>query len=142
MRMLSVDAEAASGKAMALFPLRRSMVPKHVRFDKCSLSQVLEALRNERLGRSKRKRGVRRGEVYICHRSRCACRQGQAALPYPRRLYHRRCHCTHPARDGQGFGMAQAHKHAEAGSIRHRRAEASVAAGALAGVPHRPLGIP
>jgi hypothetical protein len=56
MRTMSLEAEKAGGKAMALFPLRRSMVPKHVRFDKGSLSQVLEALRNERLGR-KRKRG-------------------------------------------------------------------------------------
>ena len=56
MRTMSLEAEAGGGKAMALFPLRRSMVPRHVRFDKSSLSQVLEALRNERLGR-KRKRG-------------------------------------------------------------------------------------
>ncbi len=56
MRTMSLEAEAVGGKAMALFPLRRSMVPKHVRFDKTSLPAVLEALRNERLGR-KRKRG-------------------------------------------------------------------------------------
>ena len=51
MRTMSLEAGAGGGKAMALFPLRRSMVPRHVRFDKSSLSQVLEALRNERLGR-------------------------------------------------------------------------------------------
>ena len=55
MRLLSLEAEAEGGRAMSLFPLRRSMVPKHVRFDKESLPAVLEALRNERSGR-KRKR--------------------------------------------------------------------------------------
>jgi len=56
MRQMSVEVEAAGGKAMALFPIRRSMVPKHVRFDKGSLTQVLEALRNERLGRKRKRR--------------------------------------------------------------------------------------
>ena len=55
MAMMSQEKEEAGQKAFSLFPLRRSMVPKHIRFDKKSLSCTLEAMRNEEQGR-KRKR--------------------------------------------------------------------------------------
>jgi hypothetical protein len=56
MRLMSREREMSGGKAFSLFPLRRHLVPRHVRFDKNSLSQTLEALRNERLGRKRKAR--------------------------------------------------------------------------------------
>ena len=57
MSVMSGDAEAAGRGGFALFPLRRSLVPRHVRFDKTSLHDVLTAMRNEENGVRKRKRG-------------------------------------------------------------------------------------
>lgn len=57
MSIMSADREAAGRHAFSLFPLRRSMVPKHVRFDKKSLNEALQGLRNERLGRKRKAPG-------------------------------------------------------------------------------------
>ena len=57
MSIMAGDREAAGHHIFALFPLRRSMVPKHVRFDKKSLNAVLQGLRNERLGRKRKAPG-------------------------------------------------------------------------------------
>ena len=56
MALMSREREAAGGKAMALFPLRRDYVPKHVRFDAKGFNNALQAMRNERLGRKMRRR--------------------------------------------------------------------------------------
>jgi hypothetical protein len=47
---MSSDAEAASHGGFTLFPLRRALVPCHVRFDKTSLHDTLTSLRNEENG--------------------------------------------------------------------------------------------
>lgn len=57
MALMSKEQEMEGRKAFSLFPLRRSMVPKHVRFDKASLCQVMEALRNEECGRKRKQPG-------------------------------------------------------------------------------------
>ena len=54
MSIMSQHLEASGGKAFSLYPLRRSMVPCHIRFDAVALNQTLQALRNERLGRGKK----------------------------------------------------------------------------------------
>mgnify|MGYP006081727013 FL=1 len=46
MRIMSSEREAAGGRAFALYPLRRSYVPRHVRFDQHALRDLL------RLGKS------------------------------------------------------------------------------------------
>lgn len=51
MALMSREREARGGKAMALFPLRRDYVPKHVRFDAKGFDKALQAMRNERLKR-------------------------------------------------------------------------------------------
>lgn len=56
MALMSREREAGGGKAMALFPLRRDYVPKHVRFDAKGLNEALQSMRNERLGRKTRAR--------------------------------------------------------------------------------------
>ena len=56
MYVMSADAEAAGHGGFALFPLRRALVPRHVRFDKTSLHDVLTSLRNEENGVRKRRR--------------------------------------------------------------------------------------
>ena len=57
MSVMSSDAEAAGRGGFTLFPLRRALVPRHVRFDKTSLHDALTSLRNEENGVRKRKRG-------------------------------------------------------------------------------------
>ncbi len=57
MSVMSADREAAGCHAFSLFPLRRSMVPKHVRFDKKSLHDALRGLQNERQGRKRKTPG-------------------------------------------------------------------------------------
>ena len=57
MSVMSADREAAGRHAFSLFPLRRSMVPTHVRFDKKSLKDALQGLQNERLGRKRKAPG-------------------------------------------------------------------------------------
>ena len=41
MALMSAEREAAGGRAFALYPLRRSYVPRHVRFDQAALRQLL-----------------------------------------------------------------------------------------------------
>lgn len=57
MSIMSTDREHAGLHAFSLFPLRRGMVPKHVRFDKRSLNDALQGVRNERLGRKRKAPG-------------------------------------------------------------------------------------
>ena len=57
MSIMSADREAAGRHAFSLFPLRRNMVPKHVRFDKKSLHDTLQALKNERQGKKRKAPG-------------------------------------------------------------------------------------
>ena len=57
MSIMSMDREAADHHAFSLFPLRRNMVPKHVRFDKKSLNNALQGLRNERSGKKRKTPG-------------------------------------------------------------------------------------
>ena len=54
MSIMSADREAAGRHAFSLFPLRRNMVPKHVRFDKKSLHCTLQGLKNERQGKKRK----------------------------------------------------------------------------------------
>jgi hypothetical protein len=54
MSIMSADREAAGRHAFSLFPLRRNMVPKHVRFDKKSLHDTLQSLKNERHGKKRK----------------------------------------------------------------------------------------
>lgn len=54
MRIMSAEREAAGGRAFSLFPLRRNMVPRHVRFDAISLNASLGAMRNEKMGRKRK----------------------------------------------------------------------------------------
>ena len=56
MRQLSMEREGDGHRPFALFPLRRTMVPRHVRFDKTSFPGALNAMRNERLGRKRKHR--------------------------------------------------------------------------------------
>lgn len=57
MSIMSGDRETAGRHAFSLFPLRRNMVPKHVRFDKKALNNALQGLRNERLGKKRKAPG-------------------------------------------------------------------------------------
>jgi hypothetical protein len=57
MALMSSDAEACGGKAFALFPVRRALIPKHIRFCEQGFHKAMEALRNERLGRARRPKG-------------------------------------------------------------------------------------
>lgn len=57
MSIMSADREVAGRHAFSLFPLRRNMVPKHVRFDKKSLHDTLQALKNERQGKKRKAPG-------------------------------------------------------------------------------------
>lgn len=41
MRLMSMEKEAAGGKAFALYPIRRSNVPRHARFDQIALRDLL-----------------------------------------------------------------------------------------------------
>lgn len=57
MSIMSADREAAGHHAFSLFPLRRNMVPKHVRFDKKSLHEALQGMKNERQGKKRKAPG-------------------------------------------------------------------------------------
>ena len=57
MALMSSDAEARGGKAFALFPVRRALIPKHIRFCEQGFHKAMEALRNERLRRVRRPKG-------------------------------------------------------------------------------------
>ena len=57
MSIMSADREAAGRHAVSLFPLHRNMVPKHVRFDKKSLHETLQSLKNERQGKKRKAPG-------------------------------------------------------------------------------------
>ena len=41
MRFMSLEREAAGGKAFALYPIRRTNVPRHIRFDQIALRDLL-----------------------------------------------------------------------------------------------------
>ena len=41
MRLMSLEAQANGGKALSLYPLRRSLVPRHARFDSDALRSIL-----------------------------------------------------------------------------------------------------
>tara|TARA_B110001450_G_scaffold126791_2_gene119339 strand:- start:306 stop:1622 length:1317 start_codon:yes stop_codon:yes gene_type:complete len=56
MQNLASAREEADKHPCALFPVRRQMVPRHVRFDSCSFPKALQAMKNERLNQKKRKR--------------------------------------------------------------------------------------
>ena len=57
MARMSAEVEARGGKSFALFPVRRAMVPKHIRFCAQGFHKAMEGLRNERLGRGRRAKG-------------------------------------------------------------------------------------
>ena len=54
---MSLDAEKRKGKAFSLYPLRRNCVTKFVEMDNRSLNEILQAMRNERLGRKRKLKG-------------------------------------------------------------------------------------
>ena len=62
MRMMSTEKAAAGGKAFGLYPIRRTNVPRHVRFDQKALRDVLglgssDHIKQKAKERRKRKRG-------------------------------------------------------------------------------------
>ena len=46
MALMSTESEARGGRAFALYPLRRTYVPRHVRFDQKALQEMLRRLRD------------------------------------------------------------------------------------------------
>lgn len=54
MAVMSSEAEANSGKAFAIYPLRRHLVARFIHFDERALNSVLQAMRNERLHRKRK----------------------------------------------------------------------------------------
>lgn len=56
MALMSKFMEQSGGKAFALYPLRRSLVPRFVRFDSVGFQKALQAMKNEREGRRTRSR--------------------------------------------------------------------------------------
>ena len=63
MRIMSAEREAAGGKAFALYPIRRTCVPRHVRFDQKALRDILALGKSDYAKinaqeRGKRKRGL------------------------------------------------------------------------------------
>lgn len=56
MSKMSSFLEVDGRKAFALYPLRRSLVPRFVRFDAAALTKALQAMKNEREGRRSRSR--------------------------------------------------------------------------------------
>ena len=61
MYIMSSEAEASGGRAFSLYPLRRNMVTKFIQLDQRSLNEVLQGMRNERMGR---KRKAKEDEVF------------------------------------------------------------------------------
>jgi len=56
MALMSKFMEQSGGKAFALYPLRRSLVPRFVRFDAFGFQKAMQAMKNEREGRRVRKK--------------------------------------------------------------------------------------
>ena len=63
MRIMSIEKEAAGGKAFSLYPIRRTNVPRHVRFDQKALRDILgigssDFIKEKAKTRLKRKREI------------------------------------------------------------------------------------
>ena len=63
MALMSAEREAAGGKAFALYPLRRSYVPRHVRFDQKALRDLLRIGQSDYIKERAKKRRKRKGTV-------------------------------------------------------------------------------
>lgn len=62
MRMMSTEKAAAGGKAFALYPIRRTNVPRHVRFDQKALRDVLGLGRSDHIKQKAKERRKRKRE--------------------------------------------------------------------------------
>ena len=60
MHLMTTEREAAGRSAFALFPLRRSLVPRHVRFDQLALRQLLSLGNSEHIKQAKNQAAKRR----------------------------------------------------------------------------------
>ena len=56
MYLMSIDVQERGGKAFSLYPLRRGMVTKFVELDNRAVNEILQAMRNERMGRKRKQR--------------------------------------------------------------------------------------
>ena len=54
MYLMSLDAEKAGKSSFSLYPLRRNLVTKFIELDNRTLNDVLQGMRNERLGRKRK----------------------------------------------------------------------------------------
>jgi len=54
MYLMSLDSEQAGRHAFSLYPLRRNLVTKFIELDNRTLNEILQAMRNERLGRKRK----------------------------------------------------------------------------------------
>jgi hypothetical protein len=61
MYLMSRDKEASGGAAFALYPLRRSLVPKHIRFDQKGLRDLLHIGASDFIKAKAKKRRLERG---------------------------------------------------------------------------------
>ena len=68
MRAMSAEREAAGGAAFSLFPLRRTLVPRHIRFDQKALRDLLSLGRSEftKQQASKKRRTSEAGDSVRC----------------------------------------------------------------------------
>jgi len=74
MRLMSMEKEAGGGKALALYPLRRNYVPRHVRFDQKALRDLFHVGKSEYI-----KERAKKKKMQKVQKTAAATRDGEEA---------------------------------------------------------------
>jgi len=69
MRIMSIDKEVMGGKSVGLYPIRRTMVPRHVRFDQKALRDILKLGSSDYIKEKAKERTKRKREDTASHES-------------------------------------------------------------------------